>query len=745
MRRRHMTKRLTKIEGGVSAWNPVSELWILRLLVKGGAWKAIDNDNVFTSYDRIENRVRGTQAFIDRMEKLSTEFRKTRPEEDLTCQEYSAKLKYFCEAKLKGAHSAEQTPPELVKALNECEEETKTVKPFTETFERNLNLIADLFELEPAARDVLAFFLLVKQSTELQCVCNLYFYGDGCGNLFAEVAACALALPVQTVRKALSKSGLPSTGLVQYNNRQGDEIDDLLEFDDLLTSPKMLFSQLTEEEVLASRFSIGKDPELELSDFSHIKRVETLLLPYLKQALAENRTGVNVLLYGEPGTGKTQLSRVLGQALDARIYEVGVDAEDDISRFRRSDTSRLDFWRSAGKLLRRKKRAILTIDEAEDIFSTGVSFFGFSTGNNYLRENKALINNLLEANPCPTIWMTNSLKAMDASMIRRFDIVLEVSQPTIGQRRKIIDKLAGDTLSEELCERLSRTSQLSPAVITRSLKVADAVTPTAGVERDELIASLVDDTLKAQGAETLAGKMGAIDAVYSLKYVNADADLQEVIDGIRERGSARLCLYGPPGTGKSAYAAWLAKELNKPLIVKRASDLLNCYLGMTEANIARAFREAQADGAVLLIDEADSFLQDRNGAHHSWEVTQVNEMLTQIEKYEGILIATTNLIDTLDEASIRRFDLKVKFEALTQSQSQELFEDYVEKLGLKETLTDADTRRARDLSLVAPGDFAAVVRQSKFRKLKSAADFVKRLEAECGLKSDNKHRRIGFA
>lgn len=70
-------------------------------------------------------------------------------------------------------------------------------------------------------------------------------------------------------------------------------------------------------------------------------------------------------------------------------------------------------------------------------------------------------------------------------------------------------------------------------------------------------------------------------------------------------------------------------------MVRRASDLLSCWVGATEQNIARAFEEARKDDAVLLIDEADSFLQDRRGAGHSWEVTQVNEVLTQMENFEG--------------------------------------------------------------------------------------------------------------
>ena len=119
-------------------------------------------------------------------------------------------------------------------------------------------------------------------------------------------------------------------------------------------------------------------------------------------------------------------------------------------------------------------------------------------------------------------------------------------------------------------------------------------------------------------------------------------------------------------------------------------------------------------------------------------------MLTQIERFDSIFIATTNLIDTLDPASIRRFDIKVKFDALTQTQTQSLFERYVEEFGIAATLTPAILREVGTLSLVAPGDFAAVARQAGFNPITDAEDFVQRLQVKCGLKKENRHRPIAF-
>ncbi len=201
-------------------------------------------------------------------------------------------------------------------------------------------------------------------------------------------------------------------------------------------------------------------------------------------------------------------------------------------------------------------------------------------------------------------------------------------------------------------------------------------------------------------------------------------------------------MYGPPGTGKTAFGRWLAQEMGLPLAVKRASDLMSKWLGDSEKNIAQAFGEAERDKAVLLIDEVDSFLQDRRGAQRSWEVSQVNEMLTQMESFPGVFIASTNLMEALDPASLRRFDLKVKFGYLKATQILELLHRYCQQLEIPGP-ESADLNRLSRLHCLTPGDFAAVARQSRFRPLACAAALIAALESECALKSPPA-RTIGF-
>src|SRR5690606_16341683 len=229
---------------------------------------------------------------------------------------------------------------------------------------------------------------------------------------------------------------------------------------------------------------------------------------------------------------------------------------------------------------------------------------------------------------------------------------------------------------------------------------------------------------------------------YDPAFINADADLGSIATGLIAAKSGRLCLYGPPGTGKTAYGRWLAEQMGMPLLVKRASDLMSKWVGDNEKNIARAFRQAEQEGALLLIDEVDSFLQDRRGAAQAWQVNMVNEMLTQMEAFSGVFIASTNLMEGLDQAALRRFDLKVRFDFLRAEQAWQLLLHHCHELKL---LAPAQELRARVNSLqrLTPGDCAAVLRQHRFRPITTPDGLVIALEAECAVKEGGK-LSIGF-
>jgi SpoVK/Ycf46/Vps4 family AAA+-type ATPase len=234
---------------------------------------------------------------------------------------------------------------------------------------------------------------------------------------------------------------------------------------------------------------------------------------------------------------------------------------------------------------------------------------------------------------------------------------------------------------------------------------------------------------------------------YDLSMLNVESrfDVPRIVQALKDRGHGSLCFYGAPGTGKTALAEHIAKALERPLIIKQASDLMSKYVGETEQNMAAMFAEAEAEKAVLLLDEADSFLQDRRGAQRTYEVTEVNEMLQGMERFHGIFVCTTNLLESLDQAALRRFTFKIKFMPLTALQREKMF--VAEALaGDAGALAPALRERLARLEQLCPGDFAAVKRQTDILAVEFSADeFLSQLEAEHRIKPEVREARgIGF-
>jgi len=564
------------------------------------------------------------------------------------------------------------------------------------------------------------------------------FLGELSSNKLIRVLSLVLDLQEREVRSALSHNGsLAGSGLVKLDNQRACLRSKL----DLLSSgfADTVMSSVADPVTLLQNVVVpGRPATLGFDDFIHVESELRILRPFLKSVLVSRRPGVNILLYGTPGTGKSELSRILARELDCELFEVASEDEDGDPI---SGKARLKAYKAAQNFFS-ARQALLVFDEAEDVLTDEERFFMHESRRQAC---KGWVTRILETNPLPTIWISNSIQSVDQAVIRRFDIVIELPVPPMRQRERIVRMACGDILPEDSIRRIAESKKLSPAVITRAVSVVQSVREGLGDGKlPAAVEQLISSTLAAQGHPAIRRNDPAqLPQIYDPAYINADADLVSVTEGLTHSRAGRLCLYGPPGTGKTAFGQWLAERLAVPLNVKRASDLLSMWVGGTEQNIAQAFREAEQDGALLLIDEVDSFLQDRRCAQRSWEVTGVNEMLTRMESFPGIFIASTNLMDGLDPASLRRFDLKVRFDYLRAGQAWLLFQRHCATLALAKPGPDLKAKLARLVNLT-PGDFAAVIRQHRFSPLKNAAAFSSALEKECLVKGDGQRKNFGF-
>jgi len=259
----------------------------------------------------------------------------------------------------------------------------------------------------------------------------------------------------------------------------------------------------------------------------------------------------------------------------------------------------------------------------------------------------------------------------------------------------------------------------------------------------ESMTRLVSNTLKAQGFNGVKLQdSNTLPKFYDLDYINCKMNLSEIALGIQQHGFGRLCLYGASGTGKTAFARWLSETINQPLLIKRGSDLISPWVGETEQNLAKAFHEAEEQQAVLLLDEVDGLLQDRRQATKSWEISQVNEFLVQMESFNGIVVATTNRFEELDQAALRRFDFKMHFDFLNYEQCFALLENVCAQLKI-ECQEKQVKQKLQNLDRLAAGDFAVIVRQSCFHPFKDVHAVLQHLADEMAVKYKSS-QSIGF-
>jgi SpoVK/Ycf46/Vps4 family AAA+-type ATPase len=380
-------------------------------------------------------------------------------------------------------------------------------------------------------------------------------------------------------------------------------------------------------------------------------------------------------------------------------------------------------------MLGQRSDTVLLFDEMEDLVGT--------TGFPFNREmlSKVHFNRILETNPIPVIWTTNSVAACDPTFLRRISFSAMMRPPSGRVRARIWQRLEarhGTGIPDAALPTMAERHDHAPALVSDAMRMARLCNGGEAVVSQVLDAAA---RLAKGGAESAPRHHSEVP--WQNDLAGADADLSQIEARLAAPSAPQrisFCLEGPAGTGKSAWARHLARVIGMPVIEKRASDLMSKWLGESEQNIARAFSEARADGAMLIFDEADSLLADRRGAERSWEVSQVNEMLTWMESHPLPFVCTTNFVEKLDPATQRRFTFRIRFDYLS-----------ARRLPLAWTAHFPCSPPAglTALDRLAPGDFANVARRMRALGNADPQDILRELIREDAAKM-GAARPIGF-
>ena len=367
---------------------------------------------------------------------------------------------------------------------------------------------------------------------------------------------------------------------------------------------------------------------------------------------------------------------------------------------------------------------------------------------------KGTVNRMLENSVNKVIWIVNHTSQLETSTRRRFTYSIKFNEMSESTLKSIAaTKLEyielDDTVREkviDLCGRY-RVTGASIDNMVKTLKSLD-------MSDSEKVIDDVQEVLEAN-SRLLHGKAKMrerVGAEYNTDILNCSVSADKIVSMITNalkfseknktaQNGIRLLFYGASGTGKTEFARYIAEKLHKKILLKRASDIMSKYVGENEKNIKEAFEEAEQTGEILLFDEADSFFSDRNAASNSWERTLVNEFLTQMEEFSGILICTTNLRKIMDTAAQRRFHIITEFKPLTKDGIKVLLNRFFSQF----TFIDEDIERITRYDSVTPGDFGTLASKIRFMDENDvSAKYI--INELCTLQKEKESggRKIGF-
>ncbi|EAL6279300.1 ATP-binding protein [Campylobacter jejuni] len=218
---------------------------------------------------------------------------------------------------------------------------------------------------------------------------------------------------------------------------------------------------------------------------------------------------------------------------------------------------------------------------------------------------------------------------------------------------------------------------------------------------------------------------------------------------------AKIIFYGPAGTGKTMSALAMAKSMKKPVLSFDCSKILSKWVGESEQNVRKIFDtyknivQTCKQSPILLLNEADQFLSTRvDGSSGSDKMhnQMQNIFLEQIERFSGVIIATTNFLESLDSAFSRRFDYKIEFKKPDFKDRLKIWEKFLPKKALFEKdfniniLSNYELSGAQILMVVKNTALKVAVSQDGVLKMQ---DFIESIQKELNSSFD-KSKIVGF-
>jgi transitional endoplasmic reticulum ATPase len=319
---------------------------------------------------------------------------------------------------------------------------------------QNIAMLGDLMEFDAVQCDILSFVAISNESPYLSDF--LEAIRTASLKAIVRVVSTALGHRESVVKHALRPEGnLIGSRLLKVDFKRSGICSQMTMPNSLHSA---LFSNANDLESLLTAFlEPSPKPKLTGQSFPHLEDETRLLTTYLNNARKTKTTGVNILIHGEPGTGKTEYVRWFAAQLGKRLFQV--KACDEHGRpF--SGNDRLSFFLISQRFLR-KSDVLILFDEIEDVFPTLERSFDFDDDVRRAVPGKMFINRVLESNQVPSFWVSNVVEHIDKAYLRRFDFSFEINMPPIEVRRSLLRKYLGKhKIEEATLSQLAQREQL---------------------------------------------------------------------------------------------------------------------------------------------------------------------------------------------------------------------------------------------------------------------------------------------
>lgn len=576
----------------------------------------------------------------------------------------------------------------LEKRLNETEiEETPVVLD-------NFLRLSDYLGLKEEEKELIELLYVTESSTGLDEFLGCMATGDK--RMMAPLAARALDKP--RLFKQYASMLTPDSPLIKYGlfMLEGLSGHGFMPESDYDLWEKLSRPDLSEEEMVSSILGKPTETDLNYDDFNYMGQDLEFIVELIQNAVERGDKGVNILIYGPPGGGKTELSKVLAQHVGLKLYAVGenddpettrapvYDADGDFMAYGTSEKNpgktsqqRLSQLTRSQTLLKGNKEAFLLFDEMEDLLIKGTD-----TDKKADTDSKIQTNRLLENNPVVTVWIGNDTDKFHEAVRDRFTHSLYVDYPPTLVRKKMWDKqltLKNVSLTNEEIMGLARKYDATPRQIAKAVQTADIT--GKGLEAIEI--SLPSSSkVSYQSREAVSGG-NRISRFFDLSILNGGKeDAAEKIKGLIEKGNAKqpfsLLAKGEKGTGVNSALRYMGEAMTMNVLETSMESLSQpTQFSTPEQNVRSAFNIAADGRQFLIIRDIEALVPDPKSMGANWhESTLVDTFLECALAHKLPFAVTSQQKVELPEHVTRLFSESLNLEPLDTERQRAAYKLY---------------------------------------------------------------------